>query len=481
MGKSKKQASKTRSTENPYPSTNVNNVVRMQTQTNRLTDPMSRENLRKCIEIIKTLKRHSHTAPFLEPVDPVKYGIPDYFDIIKKPMDLGTVHAKLNKIEYSFVNEFINDVKLTFSNCTLYNGVAHQYSIYAKQLNDEFDAFISKFFETKNENLKAPAEPSTKVSNPVVIASPSSRPKNGRKKNNELNFCRKVLQELRKRTHWHYAYPFYEPVDAEALRVPDYYKIITNPMDLSTIGSKLDADQYKNSEGFESDVRQIFKNCYAYNDQKSDVYKMGKMLESVFEKKWSERPSPNMEDTIESGSESETGERDHLRALQRHLSDLSSQISQTKKLTSAKRKSIAGPSVVRSGQVQPSQPSDKSSRSSINSEMLSDVDEDEPLTEEQVAEIEQKIELLSDEKMSELNGSEGYELEIDALDVKTARIMYEFVVNCTNKGKGKEKVSTLKRSRSDDESPKPQPEEAYDPQSSNSSETDSEETGSETV
>lgn len=112
---------------------------------------MSRENLKKCIEIIKTLKQHSNAAPFLEPVDPVKYGIPDYLTIIKNPMDIGTVYARLNKIEYSVVNDFVSDVRLIFANCIRYNGVAHQYSIYAQQLSDEFEALISKFFGIKNE------------------------------------------------------------------------------------------------------------------------------------------------------------------------------------------------------------------------------------------------------------------------------------------------------------------------------------------
>jgi hypothetical protein len=33
--------------------------------------------------------------PFLEPVDPIKYGIPDYPTIIKHPMDLGTIKKKM--------------------------------------------------------------------------------------------------------------------------------------------------------------------------------------------------------------------------------------------------------------------------------------------------------------------------------------------------------------------------------------------------
>jgi len=33
---------------------------------------------------------------FQEPVDPIKYCIADYFDIIKEPMDFGTIKNKLN-------------------------------------------------------------------------------------------------------------------------------------------------------------------------------------------------------------------------------------------------------------------------------------------------------------------------------------------------------------------------------------------------
>lgn len=114
------------------------------------------------------------------------------------------------------------------------------------------------------------------------------------KKNIELNFCRSVLRELKKKTHWPYAYPFYEPVDDEKLGVPDYYKVIKRPMDLATINSKLENDQYANAEEFEEDIRLMFRNCYTYNGVGSEVYNMGKTLESVFNKKWAEKPVPQV-------------------------------------------------------------------------------------------------------------------------------------------------------------------------------------------
>ncbi len=63
-------------------------------------------------------------------------------------------------------------------------------------------------------------------------------------------------------------------------------------MDLATINSKLENDQYANAEEFEEDIRLMFRNCYTYNGVGSEVYNMGKTLESVFNKKWAEKPVP---------------------------------------------------------------------------------------------------------------------------------------------------------------------------------------------
>jgi bromodomain-containing protein 3 len=45
--------------------------------------------------IVNSLCKFQHAWIFLEPVDPVKLNIPDYFDIVKEPMDLGTIKQKL--------------------------------------------------------------------------------------------------------------------------------------------------------------------------------------------------------------------------------------------------------------------------------------------------------------------------------------------------------------------------------------------------
>ena len=45
----------------------------------------------KCMEVLKGLQAHQHGWVFNTPVDPVELGLPDYFEIIKKPMHLRTV------------------------------------------------------------------------------------------------------------------------------------------------------------------------------------------------------------------------------------------------------------------------------------------------------------------------------------------------------------------------------------------------------
>ena len=53
---------------------------------------------------------------FVDPVNPVQLGILDYFDVVKKPMDFGTISEKLKFNEYTELQEFIDDVNLVFYN-----------------------------------------------------------------------------------------------------------------------------------------------------------------------------------------------------------------------------------------------------------------------------------------------------------------------------------------------------------------------------
>ncbi|KZT72927.1 hypothetical protein DAEQUDRAFT_685309 [Daedalea quercina L-15889] len=85
------------------------------------TAGMSLNDLRACRNALKKLQTHKRAAVFLQPVDPVRDHAPSYFEIIKKPMDLSTMSAKLESGKYKDRFEFEDDFRLVISNAKLYN------------------------------------------------------------------------------------------------------------------------------------------------------------------------------------------------------------------------------------------------------------------------------------------------------------------------------------------------------------------------
>lgn len=69
----------------------------------------------------KLYRQDPESIPFRQPVDPQVLGIPDYFDIVKKPMDLSTIKKKLDIGKYTDPWEYVDDVWLMFDNAWLYN------------------------------------------------------------------------------------------------------------------------------------------------------------------------------------------------------------------------------------------------------------------------------------------------------------------------------------------------------------------------
>jgi bromodomain-containing factor 1 len=104
----------------------------------------------------------------------------------------------------------------------------------------------------------------------------------------ELKFCNYVLREISKKQHQSFTWPFQTPVDPDALGIPHYREVITNPMDLSTMRKKLDVNEYTAAEEFEADFRLMINNCYTFNPEGTDIYLMGKQLELFFDQKWAE-------------------------------------------------------------------------------------------------------------------------------------------------------------------------------------------------
>ncbi|KAM4576140.1 bromodomain-containing protein 3b isoform 1-T3 [Odontesthes bonariensis] len=122
----------------------------------------------------------------------------------------------------------------------------------------------------------------------------------GGKLGEQMKHCDAILKEMLSKKHAAYAWPFYKPVDAEALELHDYHDIIKHPMDLSTVRKKMDKSEYSDPQSFATDVRLMFSNCYKYNPPDHEVVAMARKLQDVFEMRFAKIPDEGLEASVPS-------------------------------------------------------------------------------------------------------------------------------------------------------------------------------------
>ncbi|XP_059415410.1 bromodomain-containing protein 4 isoform X5 [Carassius carassius] len=436
----------------------TNNPSRPKRQTNQL------QYLLKVV--LKSLWKHQFAWPFHSPVDAVKLNLPDYYKIIKNPMDMGTIKKRLENSYYINAQECIQDFNTMFTNCYIYNKSGDDIVLMAEALEKVFLHKISEMPQQEVEltttagkgrgrgrrdpdiNLKiapglesSPTIPQTRglsslapgpqmrgppqgpptlppqpimqalpprvppslpllpthpplapqlgphfsmgptdcnpqvpimtvvppptqttlppvlmqQSTPPILQSPIPIPhkqqrksqkrkadtttptandplnesspaesKSGKtlprrdttrpskvskkeapdsqhhwtpligtpspKQQEQLRYCSGIVKDMFAKKHAAYAWPFYKPVDVDALGLHDYHDIIKHPMDLSTIKDKLENRQYRDAQEFAADVRLMFSNCYKYNPPDHEVVAMARKLQDVFEMRFAKMP-----------------------------------------------------------------------------------------------------------------------------------------------------------------------------------------------
>ncbi|KAB5532118.1 hypothetical protein DKX38_018788 [Salix brachista] len=95
--------------------------------------------MKQCETLLNRLMAHQFGWIFSTPVDVVKMNIPDYFTIIKHPMDLGTVKSRIISGEYSSPLGFAADVRLSFANAMKYNPPGNDFHFMAVTLGKYFE------------------------------------------------------------------------------------------------------------------------------------------------------------------------------------------------------------------------------------------------------------------------------------------------------------------------------------------------------
>lgn len=88
--------------------------------------------------VMKLVWKHQFSWPFQQPVDASKLNLPDYHNIIKQPMDLGTIKKRLENNYYWKAQEAVDDFQTMFDNCYIYNKPGEDVVVMAQSLEKIF-------------------------------------------------------------------------------------------------------------------------------------------------------------------------------------------------------------------------------------------------------------------------------------------------------------------------------------------------------
>lgn len=96
--------------------------------------------MKKCSDLLKELSKLHQAEWFLEPVDPIKFNIPDYPKVIKQPMDFSTIRKNIEAGAYDSINAFAEHVRLVFRNAITFNPARDSLvNIAAREVSNKFE------------------------------------------------------------------------------------------------------------------------------------------------------------------------------------------------------------------------------------------------------------------------------------------------------------------------------------------------------
>ena len=100
----------------------------------------------ECLNLRKAVEEHEFGYFFKWPVNPYTQRLPNYWSVVRRPMDLKTIEHKIKAKLYSKPAEFDQDMRLMFNNAFRYNHDDHELIQRIRQ--------ISAFYEERYSELR---------------------------------------------------------------------------------------------------------------------------------------------------------------------------------------------------------------------------------------------------------------------------------------------------------------------------------------
>ncbi|XP_072308340.1 protein polybromo-1-like isoform X3 [Eucyclogobius newberryi] len=235
---------------------------------------------------------------------PSKVQYPDYFAIIKDPIDLKTIAQKIQLCQYRSVHGMSKDIDLLVKNAKTYNEPGSQVF---KDAN-----FIKKIFAQKRSEIEHgdPIKSSMRIRNRKCvqgdrlsaitmalqyesddegILSGSVHYDEGESEVESMTFNMDMSNPI---------FQLYEAVrgarNAQGQLIsepflhlpsrkdyPDYYQHISQPICLLHVKNKMKNNEYESVEGIDADLTRMFENAKRYNVPHSSIYKRALKLQQI--------------------------------------------------------------------------------------------------------------------------------------------------------------------------------------------------------
>ncbi|KAK9937278.1 hypothetical protein M0R45_014079 [Rubus argutus] len=157
-----------------------------------------RDLLNKFSAIFKQITQHKWSWPFMSPVDVETLGLHDYYQVIEKPMDLGTVQSKMDGGGYKNVREIYADVRLVFKNAIKYNDDKDDVHVMAQTLLDKLEEKWLQLLPKVLEEEKRRADEEAQAQVDMKLAEEAAYAGMARDLGSELFEIDVYLKDLRK-------------------------------------------------------------------------------------------------------------------------------------------------------------------------------------------------------------------------------------------------------------------------------------------
>eukprot|EP00127_Corallochytrium_limacisporum_P005458 Clim_evm6s206 gene=Clim_evmTU6s206 len=222
---------------------------------------------------------------------PDKKELPDYYATLKHPIDFYTIQTRVAS-DYYFdpeqdgggVTVFLQDMYRLLDNARVYNAEGSPIYTDAGRMETIMHKAMGPLGLKKRGKIPDIADLITEAAQKKMGLNGSNNKK--RKLNPQQQAMMDVVSSVsnyKNAKGKKLADPLQRlPSRAE---LPDYYKVIPDPMDLETLKRNVQEGVYETAAEFDKDMMKIFLNARIYNNEGSVIFENAQILEKVYQQK----------------------------------------------------------------------------------------------------------------------------------------------------------------------------------------------------